>query len=219
VFVRHYAMSGGTLIALAAEEIVMASDAVLGRVDSQIGQSPAASVLTVIERKKPEDIDDQTLIVADVSRKAITQLRRTAGPAASEAGRLSWAALLKRVFALGLVWERVDDLLSGPGGGGLVGDADVEEFSAVVAEHHEIRLSYVEFLTGTGAQASIRTLRVLADGTIWTAIIHAEEGPACGSPSSEVAQARNRSKPLLTRSSLSLCAQSWGLYSGGPATL
>jgi ClpP class serine protease len=77
VFVPHYAMSGGTLIALAADEIVMDPNAVLGPVDPQLGQSPAASVLTVLERKKPEDIDDQTLILADVSRKAIAQVRRT----------------------------------------------------------------------------------------------------------------------------------------------
>jgi len=77
VFVPHYAMSGGTLIALAADEIVMDVNAVLGPVDPQIGQSPAASVLSVLERKKPEDIDDQTLILADVSRKAIAQVRRT----------------------------------------------------------------------------------------------------------------------------------------------
>src|SRR5437667_9865853 len=77
VFVPHYAMSGGTLIALAADEIVMDSNAVLGPVDPQIGQSPAASVLTVLDKKKPEDIDDQTMILADVSRKAIAQLRRT----------------------------------------------------------------------------------------------------------------------------------------------
>jgi ClpP class serine protease len=77
VFVPHYAMSGGTLIALAADEIVMDPNAVLGPVDPQLGQSPAASVLTVLEQKKPEDIDDQTLILADVSRKAIGQVRRT----------------------------------------------------------------------------------------------------------------------------------------------
>lgn len=77
VFVPHYAMSGGTLIALAAGEIVMDPNAVLGPVDPQLGQSPAASVLTVLEQKKPEDIDDQTLILADVSRKAIAQVRRT----------------------------------------------------------------------------------------------------------------------------------------------
>jgi ClpP class serine protease len=77
VFVPHYAMSGGTLIALAAAEIVMDPNAVLGPVDPQLGQSPAASVLTVLEKKKPEDIEDQTLILADVSRKAIAQVRRT----------------------------------------------------------------------------------------------------------------------------------------------
>jgi ClpP class serine protease len=77
VFVPHYAMSGGTLIALAAQEIVMDPNAVLGPVDPQIDRSPAASVLTVLDQKKPEDIDDQTLIMADVSRKAIVQLQRT----------------------------------------------------------------------------------------------------------------------------------------------
>jgi ClpP class serine protease len=74
VFVPHYAMSGGTLIALAADEIVMDDNAVLGPVDPQIGQSPAASVLAVLERKEPRDVDDQTLIVADVARKAINQV-------------------------------------------------------------------------------------------------------------------------------------------------
>ena len=78
MFVPHYAMSGGTLIALAADEIVMDPNAVLGPVDPQLGQSPAAPVLTVLEKKEPKDIDDQTLILADVARKAITQLRATA---------------------------------------------------------------------------------------------------------------------------------------------
>jgi ClpP class serine protease len=77
VYVPHYAMSGGTLIALSADEIVMDPNAVLGPVDPQLNQAPAASILTVLQAKKPEDIDDQTLILADVSRKAIIQLRRT----------------------------------------------------------------------------------------------------------------------------------------------
>ncbi len=77
VFVPHYAMSGGTLIALAADEIVMDPNAVLGPVDPQLGQSPAASILTVLERKEPRDIDDETLILADVARKAMAQLRAT----------------------------------------------------------------------------------------------------------------------------------------------
>src|SRR5439155_17186061 len=52
VFVPHYAMSGGTLIALAANEIVMDANAVLGPIDPQLGDFPAASVLRVVERKR-----------------------------------------------------------------------------------------------------------------------------------------------------------------------
>jgi ClpP class serine protease len=101
VFVPHYAMSGGTLIALAADEIVMDPNAVLGPVDPQIGQSPAASVLTVLEQKKPEDIDDQTLILADVSRKAIAQLRRTVQDLLAERMRPEQAAALADKLATG----------------------------------------------------------------------------------------------------------------------
>jgi len=38
-------MSGGTLIALSADEIVMGEQAVLGPVDPQLGQYPAASLI------------------------------------------------------------------------------------------------------------------------------------------------------------------------------
>src|SRR3954467_661322 len=62
VFIPHYAMSGGTLIALAADEIVMDPNAVLGPVDPQIAGVPAASILKVMDFKKPEDIDDQTVM-------------------------------------------------------------------------------------------------------------------------------------------------------------
>jgi len=75
VFVPHYAMSGGTLIALAADEIVMAEHAVLGPVDPQLGQFPAASILKAVRQKPAEEVDDQTLILADLSEKAIRQLR------------------------------------------------------------------------------------------------------------------------------------------------
>ncbi|MFN3505767.1 MAG: SDH family Clp fold serine proteinase, partial [Caldimicrobium sp.] len=44
-FIPHYAMSGGTLIALACDEIVMDEHAVLGPVDPQIEGYPAASIL------------------------------------------------------------------------------------------------------------------------------------------------------------------------------
>jgi len=77
VFIPHYAMSGGTLIALAADEIVMDENAVLGPVDPQLGQYPAASILSVLEKKPVDKIDDNTLILADVSRKALAQVKRT----------------------------------------------------------------------------------------------------------------------------------------------
>jgi len=74
VFVPHYAMSGGTLIALAADQIVMAPHAVLGPLDPQVGQLPAASILKAVARKEAKDIDDQTLILADVAQKAQHQI-------------------------------------------------------------------------------------------------------------------------------------------------
>src|SRR3989475_8546553 len=78
VFVPHYAMSGGTLIALAADEIVLSPYAVLGPVDPQLGQYPAASLLKVVARKPIAEIDDQTLVLADVAEKAVAQLREVA---------------------------------------------------------------------------------------------------------------------------------------------
>src|SRR6185369_16034595 len=77
VFVPHYAMSGGTLIALAADRIVMDPNAVLGSLDPQLGQHPAASIVRAVDRKveRKLEIDDETLILADVARKAIVQLR------------------------------------------------------------------------------------------------------------------------------------------------
>jgi len=77
VIVPHYAMSGGTLIALAADEIIMSRHAVLGPVDPQLGQYPAASIMSVLEKKPIEEIDDQTLILADVGAKAIQQVRQS----------------------------------------------------------------------------------------------------------------------------------------------
>ncbi|PYN56763.1 MAG: hypothetical protein DMD92_15300 [Candidatus Rokuibacteriota bacterium] len=75
VFVPHFAMSGGTLIALAADAIVMSPHAVLGPVDPQLGQYPAASLLKVVAKKPLAELDDQTLILADVAEKAVNQVR------------------------------------------------------------------------------------------------------------------------------------------------
>jgi ClpP class serine protease len=77
VFVPHYAMSGGTLVALAANEIVMSDNAVLGPVDPQVGEYPAASVIKAVGRKDVNEVDDKTLILADVSEKALRQVKQT----------------------------------------------------------------------------------------------------------------------------------------------
>jgi ClpP class serine protease len=74
--VPHYAMSGGTLIALAADEIVIDRHAALGPVDPQLGQYAAASLVEVA--KLPGDHDDQTLLMADIGRKALRQVESLA---------------------------------------------------------------------------------------------------------------------------------------------
>jgi len=74
VFVPHYAMSGGTLIALAADEIVMDPNAVLGPVDPQIGDMPAASIVKVVEIKGAKAVSDDLLILADMAQKARLQV-------------------------------------------------------------------------------------------------------------------------------------------------
>jgi ClpP class serine protease len=93
--VPHYAMSGATLIALAADEIVLDAHAALGPVDPQLGQYPAASIVEAAER--PGDHEDKTLIMADVGRKALVQVesfvarlleRRLPPDRAREAARL-----------------------------------------------------------------------------------------------------------------------------------
>jgi len=79
VFVPHYAMSGGTLLALAADEIVMSDYAVLGPVDPQLGEYPAASILKAAHQKPVAEVDDKTLILADQAEKAIAQMRHEVG--------------------------------------------------------------------------------------------------------------------------------------------
>ena len=63
VYIPHYAMSGGTMIALAADEIRMDENAVLGPMDPQLGQFPAASIVAAVSKKDPNKIDDETLIL------------------------------------------------------------------------------------------------------------------------------------------------------------
>lgn len=77
VMVPHYAMSGGTMLALSADEILMDENAVLGPVDPQLGQYPAVSIMRVTKEKNKNDIDDATLILADMAEKAVHQVENT----------------------------------------------------------------------------------------------------------------------------------------------
>jgi ClpP class serine protease len=74
VLVPHYAMSGGTLIALAADEIVMDAHAVLGPVDPQLGDMPASAILRVVRAKETAQVDDRFLVLADIAEKAQRQV-------------------------------------------------------------------------------------------------------------------------------------------------
>ena len=78
VFVPVYAMSGGTLIALAADEIVLGEFSVLGPIDPQIVGLPAASIARARDSKPIEHVFDLTIVLADVSEKALAQVKRGA---------------------------------------------------------------------------------------------------------------------------------------------
>jgi ClpP class serine protease len=78
VYVPVYAMSGGTLIALAADEIVLGEFSMLGPIDPQIAGLPAASIVRARDAKPVEHVFDLTLVLADVSEKALAQVKRGA---------------------------------------------------------------------------------------------------------------------------------------------
>ena len=75
VFVPHYAIGDGLLVALAADEVVLDPNAVLGPVMPYAGPYPAVSVLTAVRDKTAERVDDHTLILADQARKARAQVQ------------------------------------------------------------------------------------------------------------------------------------------------
>jgi ClpP class serine protease len=78
VYVPVYAMSGGTLIALAADEIVLGEFSVLGPIDPQIVGLPAASIIKARDSKPSGSAFDLTLVLADVAEKALAQVKRGA---------------------------------------------------------------------------------------------------------------------------------------------
>lgn len=77
-YVPVYAMSGGTLIAMAADEIVLGEFSVLGPIDPQIVGLPAASIVKARDSKSADQVHDLTHVLADVSEKALKQIKRGA---------------------------------------------------------------------------------------------------------------------------------------------
>src|SRR6266446_5290607 len=61
-------------LVLAADEIGMDANAVLGPVDPQIGDMPAASIVKVVELKGPAKVGDEMLLLADMAQKARIQV-------------------------------------------------------------------------------------------------------------------------------------------------
>ncbi|WP_457654098.1 SDH family Clp fold serine proteinase [Rhodocaloribacter sp.] len=113
VFVPHYAMSGGTLLALAADEVVMDRNAALGPVDPQLGRQAAASIVAAVRQKDPDHVGDETLILADTARKALAQVEHTVRRLLERKMDAGPAARAARILASG-VWThdhilRVED--------------------------------------------------------------------------------------------------------------
>jgi len=77
-YVPVYAMSGGTLIALAADEIILGEFSVLGPIDPQILGLPAASIVKARDSKPVAEVFDLTLVLADVGEKAVAQVKQGA---------------------------------------------------------------------------------------------------------------------------------------------
>jgi ClpP class serine protease len=98
--VPHYAMSGGTMVALAADEILVDAHAALGSIDPQITQYPAASLVAVAERPGPHT--DETLILADVARKAIHQVQVFASQLLEQHMAPEQAREVARILSTGL---------------------------------------------------------------------------------------------------------------------
>jgi ClpP class serine protease len=148
--VPHYAMSGGTLIALAADEIVLDSHATLGPVDPQLGQYAAASILAAVE--VPQRHDDSTLILADQARKAIAQVESFTRRLLERRMPAERAADVARLLATG-TWthdhplQRVE--LESLGLPVKVGVGDEERELMVLYPQPRGRMPAVEYVPGT----------------------------------------------------------------------
>ncbi len=72
-FIPYSAWSAGTMIALACDEIVLGSSAVIGPIDPQYGGLPAPLLAELLDDKGPDHINDQMLVIAKMARQAVKE--------------------------------------------------------------------------------------------------------------------------------------------------
>lgn len=73
--VPFYAMSGGSMIALAAREVLMEKESILGPLDPQINGMPSRSLITLPARKPIESISDQMVVLSEMAQKSVDQVK------------------------------------------------------------------------------------------------------------------------------------------------
>ncbi len=66
--VPFYALSEGSLIALAADEIMMERYSILGPVDPLLEDMPAAAIMAAVKRKPIQTVTDRMLLLSDEAR-------------------------------------------------------------------------------------------------------------------------------------------------------
>ncbi|MED5550729.1 MAG: hypothetical protein VX529_15365 [Pseudomonadota bacterium] len=75
-FLPYRAKSAGTMIALACDEIVMGTSAVLGPIDPQYAWMPAPILAALTEHKSADRVSDEMLILSKMARQAVDEARR-----------------------------------------------------------------------------------------------------------------------------------------------
>ncbi|HEY3367122.1 MAG TPA: ATP-dependent Clp protease proteolytic subunit [Symbiobacteriaceae bacterium] len=78
VIVPQYAMSGGTMLCLAAGQILMDANAMLGPIDPQLNNYPASGYMKVLQLKDKNAVSDETIMMADMAAKATKQVQAMA---------------------------------------------------------------------------------------------------------------------------------------------
>jgi ClpP class serine protease len=101
VIVPQFAMSGGTFVALAADQILMDTHAMLGPVDPQVNGLPASGYKRVLKEKNPDAISDEMIIMADLAEKAEKQLVEAATRLLLDRMEATQAAYVAQVLSEG----------------------------------------------------------------------------------------------------------------------